>query len=80
MKAEILDRRNGAVSGYTNLRIEGSAEEMAELKVALAVVDRYRKKALKVTGYSEKNADWTMVNYAVKSDCVMIKAQQGMCG
>lgn len=80
MKAEILEKRDGAVCGHTNIRIPGSAEEMTELRAALAVVDKYRKKALKVAGYSEKYADWVMVSYAVKSDCVVIKAQQGACG
>ena len=80
MRAKILSQNDGAVSGHTNLRIDGSAEEMAELRAALAIVDKYKKKALKTAGYSKKYADWVMVDYAVKSDCVMIEARSGSCG
>ena len=56
---------------------EGS---MGELRDALAVVDRYRKAALKALKVSEMNADFTTVRYAVNSDDVLVMVEQGANG
>ena len=80
-KPKISDERQGAISGYTTVRIPGTKEQMDELRAALAVVDRYKRKAMKAGNTVKENwADWTMVGYAVKTDCVEVKVEQGMAG
>ena len=54
--------------------------DMEELRLALAVVDRYKKAALQAIRTREKDADYTMVEYAVKNDCVIVKVRQGAAG
>ncbi len=50
-----------------------------ELRAALAVVDRYRKVAFAALKVGAE-ADWTMVDYVVKDDCVIVTIEQGACG
>lgn len=54
--------------------------ETDELRAALATVERYKRAAFKAMGLNEKGADWTMVDYAVKTDCVVVTVEQGACG
>jgi len=80
-KPEIIDECEGAISGYKTVRIPGTKEQMDELRQALAVVDRYKQKAMKVGHAVKENwADWMMVGYAVKTNCVEVKVEQGMAG
>lgn len=58
---------------------EGRADT-DELRRALATIDRYKKAALKALGLNEKEADWTLVEFGVKTDCVEVWVQQGSCG
>jgi hypothetical protein len=50
-----------------------------ELRAALAVVDRYREVAFAALKVGAE-ADWTMVDYTVKDDCVTVTIEQGACG
>lgn len=81
-KPEILKERLGAVSCTWEIAIPfAEAEEQeAELRAALAVVQRYEKLAMRMARVKHKNADWTMVKMAVKNDKVLVTVQQGMCG
>jgi len=54
-------------------------ESTDELRAALAVVDRYRKVAFAALKVGAE-ADWTMVDYVVKDDCVIVTIEQGACG
>lgn len=56
-------------------------ESTDELRAALALVDRYRKAAFAALKLGKiADADWTMVDYAVKGDCVIVTIEQGACG
>lgn len=55
-------------------------EECDLLRNALGIVGKYRKLALQCVGHKDKDADWTMVNFAVKNDKVIITVEYGMCG
>ena len=79
MKAEVLDTKQGAVNGFALVRISAKPADMVELRAALAVVDRYKKKAMSVAGGC-KYADFVMVGYAVKTDCVEARVEFGSCG
>jgi len=80
MKAEVLEKRFGAIWGKSTVRLTATSEQTAELRQALAIVDRYKKVAMRAAKANEKNADWTMVGYAVKTDCVVVTVEQGACG
>lgn len=62
------------------LTIQATPTQTNELRQALAVVDRWKKRALAAVGHKEKDADWTMVGYAVKTDRVIITVESGACG
>lgn len=73
--------RDGAVYvAYEVTLLPEKEGDMDELRRALAVVDRYRKTALKALKVSEKNADFTVVGYGVKNDCVIVTVEQGANG
>lgn len=59
---------------------EKGIEDTNELRAALAVVHRYKKAAMKALSLTEKGADWTMLEYSVKNDCVVVVVEQGACG
>jgi len=80
MKASVISIKAHAVGYEKVVRVSVTGDEAAELRRALAVVDRYKKLALKTAKASEKGADWTMIGYAVKTDCVLITVEQGMAG
>jgi len=82
LKTSIVDKKDSAVSCSRTIKVEASAEEMVELRAALAVVDKFKSSALHAVGWkdSPQSADWTMVSYAVKSDGVLVTVQSGMCG
>lgn len=62
------------------LEPSGGKADTDALRAALAVVQAYRIAALRALRTSEKRADWTMVDYAVKTDCVVVTVSQGACG
>ena len=76
----IIEEKHGCVSGYTRISFDLSVEESDELRQALKTVDRYRTSALKIENTSEEDADWTMYQYEVKTDKVIVTVEQGMCG
>jgi hypothetical protein len=85
-KPEVVRHLNHPVSSLWDVVIpfkeseDQAKEEEDALRAALAVVQRYEKLALQTIGTSPKNADWTMVQMAVKNDKVVVTVQQGMCG
>ena len=68
----------GAVSGQKDVVIEVSKEQADELRQALKTVDKYRLFALKET--KEEASDWTMTDFAVKNNLVIVSVRQGACG
>lgn len=68
------------VKKEVTLVLDKGVEDAKELRAALAVVGRYRTAAMRAIGWTEKDADWTMVGYAVKNDCVVVVVEQGACG
>lgn len=78
MKYEILSNQNGAVRGKAVIKLKTTPEETTKLRQALAVVDRYKKAAMRAANSTK--ADWTMVGYAVKTDGVVVTVEQGSCG
>lgn len=82
MKHEVTNKNVGPISVNTTVRIEATTEELAQLRQALATVDRFKQTALRAANAKEgpKGADWTMVGYAVKTDCVIVTVNQGMAG
>lgn len=68
---------SGPVNGRTEVIFEATKAETDELRAALAVVDKWKKQALKV---APKDSDWTMVDYAVKTDTVIVGVENGACG
>ena len=82
MKHEVTNKNVGPISTKTEVRIEAAPEELAELRRALATVDKFKQVALRAAGAKEgaKGADWTMVGYGVKTDCVILTVNQGMAG
>lgn len=82
MKYEVTEESFGAISAMTTIRIEATPEELAELRQALATVDRFKKVALQAARAKEgpKGADWLMVGYGVKTDCVVVTVHRGMAG
>lgn len=55
-------------------------EDTNELRTALATVHRYKKAAMRALSLTEKDADWTMIGFSVKNDCVVVTVEQGACG
>ena len=74
--------RQGSINTLYEVTIvpEKGLEDTNELRLALALVDRYKKMALQALKTTEKQADWTMIEYAVKNDCVVVTVDQGMSG
>ena len=74
--------RQGSINTLYEVTIvpEKGIEDTNELRLALALVDRYKKMALQALKTTEKQADWTMIEYAVKNDCVVVTVDQGMAG
>lgn len=74
--------RQGSINTLYEVTIvpEKGLEDTNELRLALALVDRYKKMALQALKTNEKQADWTMIEYAVKNDCVVVTVNQGMAG
>lgn len=72
----------GAISVKREVTLvpEDLKKDTDELRLALALVDRYKKAALRALKTTEKTADWTMIEYSVKTDCVIVTVDQGACG
>lgn len=70
---------SGAVSGRDEVTFTATKAETDELRSALAIVDKWRKQALKQIP-SAKGADWTMLTYAVKTNKVIVGVESGACG
>ena len=79
MKARKTNQKFSGVSVVTTVKITATPEETTELRRALAVVDRFRKAAFKAAK-AGKDADWTEVGFAVKTDAVVVTVEQGMAG
>lgn len=80
MKAKVTETKSGAIWVQKTVRVTATPEETAELRKALAVVDKYKKAAYKAAKTNERHADWTMVGYAVKTDAVIVTIDQGAAG
>ena len=82
MKYTVQERVPGSVQIRTTVRIEATPEELSALRTALAIVDKFKAVALRAAKAREgpRNADWTMVGYGVKNDCVIVTVEQGACG
>lgn len=74
--------RQGAINTLSEVTLVPGTEDgdTEKLRLALALVDRYKKAALRALKTSEKSADWTRIEYAVKNDCVVVTVDQGMAG
>lgn len=62
------------------LEPSGGRADTDALRAALAVVQAYRDAAMKALRVRERDADWTTVDYAVKTDCVVVTVGRGACG
>lgn len=62
------------------LEPSGGRADTNELKAALDVVQRYRNAAMRALRLRDRDADWTTVEYAVKTDCVVVTVNRGACG
>lgn len=80
MKATVTDTKRGAIWGRSEVLVEATPDETTELRRALKIVDRFKKRAMRAAKTNEKQADWTMVGYAVKTDAVIVTIEQGACG
>lgn len=83
MKVKVTNKRIGAVwTGATVTMTELTKAETDELRAALKVVDQYRLRAHRAAGCSPapKGGDWSMVDFAVKTDTVICTVQVGACG
>lgn len=83
MKVEVTNKHEGAVYGSATVTMtELTQEETDELRKALKVVDKYRLRAHRASGFSPapKGGDWSMVDFAVKTDTVICTVQVGACG
>lgn len=69
---------DGAVRGLHEVSFSSSKEEIDELNKALAVIDKWRKQALKEVP-SASGADWIMIRYFV-ADKVIVEVEAGACG
>lgn len=58
----------------------GGQADIDALRAALAVVESYRSAAMRALKKRERDADWTMVEYDVKPDGVVVRVHQGACG
>lgn len=70
---------NGPVNGLDEVTFTATKAETDKLRNALAIVDKWQKRALKEVA-SSKGADWTMVTYVVKTDKVIVGIESGACG
>lgn len=86
MKTISVERGPGSVVwGSTNVSIEITREESEELRVALAIVQKYEKAALQAIQHKHKynpvkESDWCEIAYSVKNDKVIIGIRDGMAG
>lgn len=85
MSITVRDRRvvvRGPVNETHEVVLEpsGGKADTDALRAALAVVQAYRDAALRAARVRERDADWTTMDYAVKTDCVVVTVKQGACG
>jgi hypothetical protein len=82
VKAHLVDHKFGAISSTDTIRIEATPEELAQLREALATVDKFKTVAYRLAHAKDgpKGSDWTTVGYSVKTDCVIVTVRQGMAG
>ncbi len=78
-KYHVKSHNYGAVRIDSAVEIEISADEAAELRSALAVVDKYRAIAAHAVKY-KGDSDWVMYQYGVKNDKVIVNVSVGACG
>jgi len=80
MKVDVRTIAQQAVWGAKEVDIGLPKEECDAIRKALSIVGKYRKLALQCASHKDKNSDWTMVDFAVKNDRVIITVKYGMCG
>jgi len=86
MELESIEHgQSSAVCGLTNVSIKITKEESAELRSALAIVQRYEKTALRAIHQEHKynptkDSDWCEIAYSVKNDKVIVSIRDGMAG
>lgn len=54
MKNELVRKRFGPVHGRAELRLWDTPEKLSELRQALAVVNKYKKRAMRTASVQEK--------------------------
>ena len=74
MRATSSVKKSGYPQESYAVRVVASAEELAELTVALAVVSKFKSEALRMTGW--KDAPQVVTRYAVKAGFVTVTVQQ----
>jgi hypothetical protein len=57
-----------------------SKKEVDELRKALDVLKKWRRRAMIVAQHKESTADWTMVDFSFEGKDVAIDVQAGSCG
>jgi len=81
MDIDVTDKQIGAVHARAVVTMTGlTRAETDELRKALQIVDKYRLRAHSASGLRPKDADWSMVEFAVKTDAVVCTVEIGACG
>ena len=82
MKALSHTKENGAVKAKYVTTIEATREEITALQMALSQVEAFKHLARKASGAKQKDADWTMYSFQIRSrdGQVDVTIDQGMCG
>lgn len=80
MNIEVKTIVDQAIYAKKEVSIELPPEECAALRKALSIIGKYRKLALQCANHKDKYSDWTMVDYAVKNDKVIVTIACGACG
>lgn len=78
MKVEEIFR--GFVNCRRKVTLDITKEQSEELMQALKVLEKYKKQAISALEYDIEDSDWHMLEYTVKSDCVIVDIQDGACG
>ena len=81
---EVTRITNGNVVGEVSVSFDIDSIEAKELRDALAIVDKYKKAAIKAIKEETKEdpttSDWLEVHYQVKNNMVFVLIKDGMCG
>jgi len=80
MLARVIEKKEGAVRGHTEVSIMASGEELAELKAALLVMQKFKDRALKEAGVMEGDEDWMTTRFEIRHDVCRVRLDYGACG